>query len=187
MTAGKGAGAIAIVLVGVALMAAGPAWTQVGGSSGGRGTSPGAGGATPHLPAPIRPAPDANVPLTMLQAVQYRLELLEEDLRLRPDQNVAWLAYRERVLKLAEDMQRSSRSALAGDLTAGKRFDRLVDLARDRLTAIEDIADAGNSLYATMSPSQQSLADRRMAVPILGLVGVEPNTGNRSGPPPKNP
>jgi hypothetical protein len=114
--------------------------------------------------------------------MQYRLETLEEDLRLMPEQRSAWLAYRERVLKMAEDAQRTARAALGGEMAAPKRLDQLADIARDRLTAIEDIVDAGKNLYAILTPAQKSVADRRMAVPVMALVGVEPTSGARGGP-----
>ena len=173
-----------------ALMTTGLAWGQVqGGAGSSRGAAPGSRGGvdTSHLPPP-KADQDVNVPMTLLSAVQYRLELLEEDLRLRPEQRGAWLAYRERVLKLAEDTQRAARTALAGDMAAPKRLDRLADVARDRLTAIEDIVDAGKNLYATLTPGQQSVADRRMAVPVMALAGVEPNSAAaRAGASTKNP
>jgi hypothetical protein len=114
--------------------------------------------------------------------MQYRLETLEEDLRLMPEQRSAWLAYRERVLKMAEDAQRTARAALGGEMAAPKRLDQLADIARDRLTAIEDIVDAGKNLYAILTPAQKSVADRRMAVPVMALAGVEPTSGARGGP-----
>jgi hypothetical protein len=61
-------------------------------------------------------------------------------------------------------------------MSAPQRLDHLGDIARDRLTAIEDIVDAGKQLYATLSPGQQTVADRRMAVPVMALAGVEPNS-----------
>jgi len=114
--------------------------------------------------------------MSLQSAVLYRLELLEEDLLLRPEQQNAWRNYRDRVVKLAEDAQRSARTALGGEMTAPQRLDRISDIARDRLTAIEDIADAGKQLYATLTPIQQALADRRLAAPALALVGVEPHS-----------
>ncbi len=133
-------------------------------------------------------APEPAASTSVLGTVQYRLDLLEEDLRLRPEQNIAWVAYRTRVIKLAEDMQRAPRLAMGGDLTAPKRLDRLADIARDRLTAIEDIVDAGNALYALLTPEQKATADRRMAAPVMALAGVEPNSAHdRSLGPPKNP
>jgi hypothetical protein len=166
-----------------ALLAAGSASAQIGGGGGGgggatRGAGPASSGAdTSHLPRP-KPigAPDATVPMTLQSAVQNRLELLEEDLRIRPEQQKAWANYRDRVLRLAEDAQRSVRTALTGDMPAPQRLDRLADIARDRLTATEDIVDAGKQLYATLTPGQQGVADRRLAVPVMALVGVEPNS-----------
>ena len=127
-----------------------------------------------------------NAPTTVLANVQYRLETLEEDLRLRPEQRSAWLVFRDRVLGLAEDAQRTARTAMAGDAIAPKRLDRLADIARDRLTAIEDIVDAGKNLYAILTPAQQDGADRRLAAPVVGLAGVEPiSAAARSLAPPK--
>ena len=180
----------AIPFVVAALMAAGLAFGQTPGGGGARGSSPGSRGAdTSHVPPPKTPAaPDANLQSTIQSAVQYRLELLEEDLRIRPEQQKAWLNYRDRVLKLAEDAQRTARSALGGDLPAPQRLDRLSDIARDRLTAIEDIVDAGKQLYATLTPGQQTVADRRLAVPVMALAGVEPNSAAaRAGPAGKGP
>ncbi len=177
----------AIPFVVAALMAAGLAFGQTPGGGGARGSSRGAD--TSHVPPPKTPAaPDANLQSTLQSAVQYRLELLEEDLRIRPEQQKAWLNYRDRVLKLAEDAQRTARSALGGDLPAPQRLDRLSDIARDRLTAIEDIVDAGKQLYATLTPGQQTVADRRLAVPVMALAGVEPNSAAaRAGPAGKGP
>jgi hypothetical protein len=73
-------------------------------------------------------------------------------------------------------------------MTAPQRLDRLSDIARDRLTAIEDIVDAGKQLYATLTPGQQTVADRRMAVPVMALAGVEPTSATtRAGAAGKGP
>ena len=153
---------------------------------GGRGNP--RGGDTPRAGSGKPMEPEGGSAMTMLSAVQYRLELLEEDLRLQPDQRGAWQAYRERVLRLAEDSQRTARMALESDLSAPKRLDRLADIARDRLTAIEDIVDAGKNLYAVLTPGQKAVADRRLAVPVTALAGVEPNSAAaRAGTTGKNP
>ena len=130
---------------------------------------------TSHVPPP-RPRPDAiaKAQETVQASVKYRLETLEEDLRISPEQQKLWLNYRDRVLRLADDAQRTARTALAGTMTAPERLDRLSDIARDRLTAIEDIVEAGKLLYAALTPGQQGVADRRMAVPVTALAGVEP-------------
>lgn len=137
---------------------------------------------TSHVPPPraIDPALNA-VPTTVVSAVQYRLDLLEEDLRLRPDQEALWKGFRKRVLGLAEDTQRNARITLGADMNGPKRLDRLADLARDRLAAVEDIADAGKALYSTLSPTQQGVADRLIAVPVMALVGFETAAPSRAG------
>jgi LTXXQ motif family protein len=165
-----------IVLAAALLLAAGSAAGQgaPGAPSQNRGNKGGLD--TSHVPA-SKSLDQGEVPATLVSAVQYRLELLEDDLRLRPDQNAAWLAFRKRVLSLAEDTQRNARVTLGADMNGPKRLDRLADLARDRLTAVEDIADAGKALYATLSPTQQGVADRLMAVPVMALVGFETATG----------
>ena len=167
-------------LVAAALLAAGSASSQMGGGGAGASRSGTAGAGGPdnsHLPPP-KPLsrPEATTPMTLQSTVKYRLELLEEDLRIRPEQQKAWLNYRDRVLKLAEDAQRTARTALTGDMSAPQRLDRLGDIARDRLTAVEDIVDAGKQLYAVLTPGQQGVADRRLAVPAMALVGGEPSS-----------
>jgi hypothetical protein len=179
---------VRLVCIAVALVATGLACAQTPGGGGGGGAGRGTGaGNTPHVPL-SKPLDDAP-PVTLHSAVQYRLELLEEDLRLQPDQRKAWNAYRERVLGLADDAQRAGRTALGGEMAAPKRLDRVADIARDRLTAIEDIVDAGKNLYAALSPVQQSVADRRLAVPVMALIGVEPanSAAARGGVPAKAP
>src|SRR5258708_3935220 len=139
----------AIVLAAAALMAATQAWGQM---PGGAGSGRGSRGGDPSRTGLGNRSADADTMMTtnLVAIVQYRLDQLEEDLRLVPDQRRAWLAYRERVQRMAEDAQRAARAALSEELQAPKRLDRLADIARDRLTAIEDIVDAGKALYATL-------------------------------------
>jgi len=57
-------------------------------------------------------------------------------------------------------------------MTLLQRLDRTVDLARNRLTAVEDIALAAKSLYAMLTEEQQKIADPRLANIIsLPLTG----------------
>ncbi len=67
------------------------------------------------------------------------------------------------VLRLLDDIRRSERTITASgiDATAPKRLDALADTARNRLTAIEDIVDAGKALYGSLTPAQHRPAWRR--------------------------
>jgi hypothetical protein len=112
----------------------------------------------------------------MVELVTMRLNQLEEDLNLRPDQLGPWKVYRDRVMQMLDDQRRELRTATAysaSETSAPKRLDALADVARNRLTAVEDIVDAGKALYASLTPEQRTLADRRLALPLATLSGSD--------------
>ena len=112
----------------------------------------------------------------MVELVTMRMGQLEEDLNLQPNQLALWNVYRDRVMRMLDDHRRALRAAsayTASDTTAPKRLDALADAARNQLTAIEDIADAGKALYAALTPQQRTLADRRLALPLATLSGSD--------------
>jgi len=162
----------AVALPVLLLAAAFAAVAQTPGGSDPRRGGPSAGGTRP----PTAPAPAERVAAPNLEElVQMRLSQLEEDLILRPEQRVLWNAYRERVLRLLEDTRREARTLTASsvDATAPKRLDALGDAARNRLAAVEDIVDAGKAFYASLTPAQQAIADRRLALPLATLTGSD--------------
>jgi hypothetical protein len=120
---------------------------------------------------------NANLP----ELVGIRLSQLEEDLQLTAPQMPLWKTYRARVLDMLEDMKRGTRVS-ASETTAPKRFDALADMARNRLTAVEDIVDAGKALYASLTPQQKEIADRRLALPLATLTGNDAGTDVRLQP-----
>ena len=97
-----------------------------------------------------------------------------------------WNAYRDRVMGLLDDVRRAGRVA-ASESTAPQRLEALTDIARNRLTATEDIADAGKALYAALSPEQRAVADRRLALPLMTLNGNDPGSDARLRSAPKPP
>jgi hypothetical protein len=159
--------AIAIVVLIIATLAVGVGWAQApgGGTSGGRA---GKGG---HLPAPTDrdPSPIAS-PENVADRARVQLSDLEEDLRLAPAQRGAWTAYSDKVLKLSEDVVRNRNTVRFPKGSASEQLDFITETLRNRLTAVEDIADAGKALYATLTPGQKATADGRLAriaVPLL--------------------
>ena len=104
------------------------------------------------------------------ELVNIRLSQLEEDLNLTQPQLPAWNTYKTRVLQLLDDTKRGARVS-ASEASAPKRLDALADMARNRLTAVEDIVDAGKALYAVLTPEQKGVADRRLALPLVTLTG----------------
>lgn len=105
-----------------------------------------------------------------VELVNMRVAQLEEDLNLQPAQLPLWNAYRERVIQMLNDQRRGIRIS-ASEQSAPKRLDALADTARNRLTAVEDIVDAGKALYAVLTPEQKAVADRRLALPLATLTG----------------
>ena len=176
---GRWLGAALAVTTLVALPAA--AQSGGGGRPGGMGGMGGVAGAGARPPAEAR-AVAANLP----ELVQIRLAQLEEDLNLRPAQLPLWHAYRDRVLGLLDDVRRAGRAA-ASESSAPQRLDALADIARNRLTATEDIADAGKALYKALTPEQREVADRRLALPLMTLNGNDPGSDLRMRAAPKPP
>jgi len=124
---------------------------------------------------------NANIP----ELVAIRLAQLEEDLNFTPAQLPLWTKYKSSVMQMVEDIKRGARVS-ASETNAPKRLDALADLARDRLTAVEDIVDAGKALYAVLTPQQKTIADRRLALPLATLTGNDAGSEARlQAPPPK--
>jgi len=123
-----------------------------------------------------RPGDDRITGPSTADLVTMWMGQLEEDLNLRPDQRGAWKVYRDRVMQMLDDQRRAARAATAYsaiETSAPKRLDALADAARNRLTAVEDIVDAGKALYASLTPEQRTLADRRLALPLATLSGSD--------------
>ena len=99
---------------------------------------------------------------------EVALHELHEDLKLSAEQEKSWQSYEQKMRALIDD-QRRDRSRPAESMDLPKRIDRVVDGARDRLTAMEDVADAAKALYAGLTPDQQAVADPRLAN-VMSLV-----------------
>ena len=106
--------------------------------------------------------------------VLVQLDQLESDLKLTPQQRAAWDAYADQVLHLADAMTRSQFAARTAppptQSAAAQQLDQLVDSERKRLTAVEEIAAAGKTLYSLLDSEQRVIADRRLVLPIRPLA-----------------
>jgi len=155
-----------------------------GGGTGGGGGRPGGAGSAGRSALPeLKMAPE-KVPIPVADQVQIQLGELEDDLRLSSVQRPLWRVFADRVQKLAGDVARDRDKLRFPKGTTAEQFDFVADKARDRLTAIEDISDAGKQLYASLSSTQKEVADRRMvrlAIPLVTNVQGTPATGKGSG------
>jgi LTXXQ motif family protein len=102
--------------------------------------------------------------------LEVTLHELEEDLKLVPEQQPLFDAYAEALRGLGNDVARERQRQSAAKAASGslaERIDHNVDTLRNRLTAVEDIAQAAKALYAKLNPDQQRAADPRLATLML--------------------
>jgi hypothetical protein len=121
-------------------------------------------GANPGMDRP-------TVQESVVSLVEFRLALLQEDLKLTREQERSWLNYEERTKALAADISREqTRARSAMSMSAMQQVSHEVDTARDRLTAWEEIASAAKALYGSLTPEQRMLANARMPSVISALT-----------------
>jgi Spy/CpxP family protein refolding chaperone len=116
---------------------------------------------------------------------EVTLHEFQEDLKLTAAQEPAWAAYVEKVRALQGDITRERRQTL--QLGVLQRIDHAVDVARDRLTAVEDIALAAKALYGRLTPEQQAVADPRLANIITMPLTGTPAVASDRAPRPRGP
>ena len=111
-----------------------------------------------------------------VNALEVTAHELHEDLKLSPQQEPLWDAYLEKIRALGNDIARERRplGSAAGNVT--QQIDRIVDTARNRLTALEDIAQAAKDLYAKLTSEQQPAANPRLAN-LMTMPLANPNRG----------
>jgi len=123
-----------------------------------------------------------------VSSLEVTLHEFHEDLKLSAGQEPAWDSYVQRIRALANDIARERTQREKAQMNVLQRIDRTVDMARDRLTAVEDIALSAKSLYARLTPEQQEVADPRLAnVIAIPLAAGAPRAGPDRGAPGKRP
>lgn len=185
-------GSIVIALV----LAAGgmdAAWAQFGGSGGvfgGRGGAPRGdrGLGTPPRGGERGPARDNFQPdPASYEMIDYRLSMLQDDLKLTPAQQPLWRAFADKTLGYAGDLARERNRALRVQQAATsappmglQHLGQAVDAARNRLTALEEVESTAKALYGALTPEQKGLADRRLPTfiaPVSGQPVRDPGEG----------
>jgi LTXXQ motif family protein len=152
--------AIALLLL---MAACGQATAQYGGRRGGADRDRG------------RPDPAPRDEVTAMSPNdQVRLQLtnVRSALKLTPEQAAVWQAYENKVVSLLEDVARGVSQPQGGN--ALKQLDLRIDVVRNRLTAMEDIAEAAGKLYASLSDEQKAMADRTLAGTLPALYTGTP-------------
>ncbi len=134
-----------------------------------------------------RPEKPAIAPETGANMLEQTIEELRIDLKLQPTQVPAWEKYIGKARLLASDIARERMQTTASTQTnALKLIDRSVDSARNRLTALEEIGDAGRAFYTLLTPEQQAVADPRLAALMPARGDTYQAQVPRSGGPPRS-
>ncbi len=108
-----------------------------------------------------------------VNSLEITLEEFHEDLKLTPQQEPAWQAYADSVRALASDQARHARPK-ASDAEPPpllQRIDRLVDSARNRFAALEEIGDRAKVLYGSLSAEQKAMCEPRLANIVIQAAG----------------
>jgi hypothetical protein len=190
---------VVMALLGVVLIGStAPSYAQFGGPmNGGPMGGGGPGGGPPGDRQDVR-SPVMASGSHLVDDLQQQLDDLRLQLKLRPEQEASWQIYQERVGALMSDQLRPSRrvaDAATGD--AVHQIERKVDVVRNRLAALEDIADAARDLYGRLDSGQRAIADQSLPATVPALYsglgdlggngpggGAPPGKSDRRGPPP---
>lgn len=100
--------------------------------------------------------------------VQGQLRDTAQELALNPKQAVLWEQYQEKVGALMADLIRLDPYHPPGQ-TALQQIDARVDTVRNRLVAMEDLAESAGRLYQSLDDGQRKIADRRLAATVPAL------------------
>jgi Spy/CpxP family protein refolding chaperone len=126
-------------------------------------------------------SPDRSSQQNRIDRLEQLIEELREDLNLAPEQQNAWESYTGKLRGLASDMSReNARAKEIAQMDVLRRIDHAVDVAGERMAAMEEIAAAAKKLYAVLTPQQQSIANPRLAT----IIPAQGDAGATVAPPP---
>lgn len=116
-----------------------------------------------------------------------RLDTFKSELKITPVQEPLWQAFAEKAKAEAGKGMAAMRDQQTDEkLTAPERMNRMNTLMKERLAAMEDVAESFKRLYDSLSPEQKLVADQHAA--HMGHMGPGKGPkGPRSGGPGKPP
>lgn len=122
------------------------------------------------------PPGEARGGASVIEDLQAQLSDVEQRLALTPQQRPLWDRYREAVGALMADQMRLDPRPVTR-IDALKQIGRKVDVVRNRLVAMEDIANAAEHLYGVLDADQRRVADRVLPGTVPALYSGLPGGG----------
>ncbi len=144
-------------------------------------------GLSPTLHAPIPKS--AAVTSNPGGKLEVTLEQLRDRLALSPQQAGPWNAYADKVNAYADVFYREKPVLASQESTAVHQVGRLVDNMQNRLAALEEVESAAKTLYASLSPEQQRVANQLLfaTIPSFNFSGKDaPDNVRAKGPKPES-
>ncbi len=129
-----------------------------------------AGAAAAQSPAAAPPAPAAAAAPASTAAVDQRIQLLQSQLGITPEQMPLWTAFSQAMRENAASTEQlfQQRASAAATMTATDNMHSYATLARTYADDTAKLSTAFDSLYASLSPTQKTAADtlfRQQAAP----------------------
>lgn len=124
---------------------------------------------------------------SVVEQIREQLRDTAQVLNLSPKQAILWEAYQESVSALMAD-QLKLETYQARHQTALQQIDGKLTTVRNRLTAMEDVAERAAMLYQSLDETQKKTADLRLAATVpplysgLSCQGGGNSPSERSGP-----
>lgn len=110
--------------------------------------------------------------------VEQRLTQMKSQLKITPQQEPLWQAYAEKMKAEAGAGMKAMRDKAQDQAaTAPERMAQMMNMMRERMTAMESMSDTFKRLYDSMSAEQKAIADK------AGPFGGQGPMGGRPGRP----
>jgi Spy/CpxP family protein refolding chaperone len=108
-------------------------------------------------------------------AVEGHLAALKVELKITPDQEMAWQAFTTNARQQADTMiarrNQMFSQAPGTTLSAPERLAQRTEFAKQRIAGMETMTAAVKDLYAVLTPEQKAIADRQLAHGPMGGGG----------------
>lgn len=114
---------------------------------------------------------------------ERRMEQFKAQLKLTPQQEPLWTAFAEKAKAEAGKGMKTMREKAQEPMTAPERMSQMMNLMKDRMTAMESVSESFKRLYDGLTPEQKAIADKQP-----GIFGgrATPPRGKPATPPPQS-